>query len=135
MVAMVLTAASVPIVSNVMAGYRLRSSITNITAAINTTRYKAIYSGYPFAVTFSKSAGTYQVLSKVPPATSFSSVGTPIPFQTAEMSIDQDNTLTFSPSGMISSSVGSPITVKLTYKGKTNTITVSAYGQIKVNEQ
>jgi len=132
---MVLTAASVPVVSNVMAGYRLRSAVTNITAAINTTRYKAIYSGYPFAVTFSKSAGTYQVSSKIPPATSFSDVGNPIPFKTADMSLDQDNTLTFSPSGMVSSSVGSPITVKLTYKSKTDTITVSAYGQTKVKEQ
>lgn len=134
-VAVTLTTIAIPLISTVQAQYRMRSAVNSVTGAINTTRYKAIYQGYPFAVTFSKTSGTYQLASKVPPATSFSNVGTAVPFQVSGMSLDQDNTLTFSPSGLVNSSVGSPITVTLTYKGKTDTITVSSYGNVKVTEQ
>lgn len=133
-VAVILTAIAIPLVNGLLAQYRMRSSVSSITGVINSTRYKAIYQGYPYAVTFSKANGTYQLSSKVPPATSFSNVGGAVPFQLADMSIDQDNTFTFSPSGVVNSSVGA-LQVKLSYKGKTDTITVSSYGNIKVTEQ
>jgi Tfp pilus assembly protein FimT len=134
-VAVILTSIAVPVVSRVMLSYRLRSSVAMVSGAINTTRYRAIYQGYPFAVTFSKGNGTYQLSSKPPGASSFSNVGDAVPFQAAGMSLDQDNTLAFSPSGLVTSSVGSPITVKLSYQGKTDTITVSTYGNVSVKEQ
>jgi Tfp pilus assembly protein FimT len=134
-VTVVLTTISVPIVSHVLQGYRLRAAVSNVSGAISATRYRAIYQGYPFALTLDKANATYQLSSKAPSATSFSDVGSAIPFQTAGISLDQDNTLTFSPSGVVSASAGSPITVKLTYQGKTETITVSSYGNIKVTEE
>jgi len=134
-VAAVLTSIAVPVVNHVMTGYRMRAAVSSVTGAISTARYRAIYQGYPFAVTFSKADGTYQLSSKVPSASSFSNVGGAVPFQVAGLALDQDNTLTFSPSGVVSSSAGSPITVKLSYQGKTDTITVSSYGNIKVTEE
>jgi Tfp pilus assembly protein FimT len=106
-----------------------------MTGAINATRYRAIYQGYSFAVTFSKTNGTYQLSSKTPGSSSFSNVGSAVPFQAAGMSLDQDNTLTFSPSGLVTSSAGSPITLKLSYQNKTDTVTVSTYGNVSVKEQ
>ena len=134
-VAVILTSVAVPVVSRVMLSYRMRSSVAAVTGAINATRYRAIYQGYPSAVTFSKTDGTYQLSSKAPGASSFSNVGSAVPFQAAGMSLDQDNTLTFSPSGLVTSSVGSPITLKLSYQNKTDTITVSTYGNVSVSEQ
>jgi Tfp pilus assembly protein FimT len=134
-VATILTAIAVPVVNNVLASYRMRSSVAMITGAINSTRYKAIYQGYPFAIKFTQANGNYQLSSKIPPATTFSNVGGAVPFQVSDMSIDQDNTLTFSPSGVVNSSVGSPIALKVSYLGKTDTITVSSYGNITVTEQ
>jgi type IV fimbrial biogenesis protein FimT len=133
-VAVILTTISVPLISNVQAQYRMRSAVSSVTGAISSTRYRAIYQGYPFAVAFSKTNGTYQLSSKVPTATSFSNVGNAVPFQAAGMSIDQDNTFTFSPSGVVTSSVGA-LEVDLSYKGKTSKITVSSYGNVKVTEQ
>ena len=134
-VAVILTSVAVPVVSKVMLSYRMRSSVAAMTGAINATRYKAIYQGYPFAVTFSKTDGTYQLSSKTPGSSSFSNVGSAVPYQAAGMGLDQDNTLTFSPSGLVTSSVGSPITLKLSYQNKTDTITVSTYGNVSVKEQ
>ena len=134
-VAVILTSIAVPVVNQAMSSYRMRSSVSAVSGAINATRYKAIYQGYPYAVTFSKASGTYQLSSKAPGATSFSNVGGAVPFQAAGMSLDQDNTLTFSPSGLVTSSAGSPIILRLTYQTKTDTITVSTYGNVSVKEQ
>lgn len=133
-VAVILTAIAVPLVNGLLVQYRMRSSVSTITGIINSTRYKAIYQGFPHAVAFSKANGTYQLSSKVPPATTYSNVGSAVPFELSDMSIDQDNTFTFSPSGVVNSNVGA-LQVKLTYRGKTDTITVSSYGNIKVTEQ
>lgn len=134
-IAVILTSVAVPMISKVMTSYRMRNSVAAVSGAINTTRYKAIYQGYPFAVTFSKDTGSYQISSKGPGASSFVSVGNSVPFQAAGMNLDQDNTLTFSPSGLVTSSAGSPIALKLTYQGKTDTISVSTYGNVSVKEQ
>jgi prepilin-type N-terminal cleavage/methylation domain-containing protein len=133
-VAVVLTAIAIPLVGSLLVQYRMRSSASMVSGVISSTRYKAIYQGYPFAVAFSKANGTYQLSSKVPPATSFSNVGDAIPFQVSGMSIDQDNTFIFSPSGVVTSSVGA-LEVNLSYKGKTDKIAVSSYGNVRVTEQ
>ena len=133
-VAVVLTSIAIPLVNNLQSQYRMRAAVSSVSGIISSARYRAIYQGYPSAVAFSQAAGTYQLSEKIPPATTFTNVGTAVPFQVAGMSIDQDNTFTFSPSGVVNSSVGA-LAVKLTYKGKTDTITVSSYGNIKVTEQ
>jgi len=51
-----------------------------------------------------------------------------------EVTLDADTTLTFSPGGGVTSTTaaGGITTLVVTYQGKTETITVSSYGSIKV---
>ena len=134
-VAMILTAISVPIVSTAVVNYRMTSSVNAITGVINSTRYRAIYNGYQHTIAFSKTNGTYQLASKIPPATTFSNVGTAIPFQSIgapSMTLNNDVTLQFNPSGIVSATTGSMTNINLTYKGQSRTIQVSPYGSVTV---
>ena len=134
-VATILTAVSVPMVNSSLVNYRTNNSVSMLTGVINSTRYQAIYQGYPFTLTLSKANGTCQLASKVPPATSFSNVGGAVPFEVNGMVLNQDTVvLQFSPSGIITATTGDMSNIQLAYKGQTRQITVSAYGNISVTK-
>ena len=134
-VGVILTAVSVPMVNSSLVNYRMNSSVTMVSSAINSARYQAIYQGYPFTLTFTKSGGTYQLASQKPPATSFSNVGGAIPFEGGGMALNQDTvTLRFSPGGVVTSSAGDMSDIELTYKGQTRKIAVSTYGKLTVTK-
>src|SRR5580658_1711934 len=52
LVAMVISAFALPIVSDVVNFYRLSSAVANTTWAIQSVRFQALMAGYPFQVTF-----------------------------------------------------------------------------------
>jgi len=142
-IGMIMTVIALPLVNNVMNSYRLNGAVASITGTLQSTRYLAIFNGYPFQVTFDSVAMTSQVLSDpnrtgtftnyCPPSNAASC---PIPMggSGTKIALGASTTFTFSPGGTVSSTTAaSGVTNMLvTLSGKTETITVSSYGNIKV---
>ena len=139
-VALILVAMAVPLVRSSMRDYQLRSAVSSVTGAIQATRYRALSAGYPFRLVLDKAAGTFQVQSEPPPAVAFSNVGSAAPLSGSSVAaiLNTDTTLEFHPSGRILCPVGTVdattgvTTLTLTLTGKTETITISRYGNINV---
>lgn len=133
MIGIILTVISVPLINNVMAYFRLRSAVASVTGAIQTTRFQAISSGYAYQVVFDKTASTFQVQSDPNRTGTFTNSGNAMPLSSSAIPVvlGANTTLQFRPSGIVAATTGST-TLILTYIGKTETITVSSYGNIKV---
>jgi prepilin-type N-terminal cleavage/methylation domain-containing protein len=147
LIALVMTAMAVPLVSNVTSYFRLRGAISSITGAIQSTRYQAIFQGCPYQVVFTAATNTYQIQNKCPvggpvgpPVGAFVNVCTPpvvncpVPLSGSgiPITLNADITLTFSPGGKVTSATA-PMSMVVTYGGKPpETITVSSYGSINV---
>ena len=141
-IALILTAMAIPLLQNVLTGYRLNGAVSSMSGIIQSTRYQAIFNGYPFQVVIDKTAMTYQVTSDpnragaftnfcVPAAAScpVSLTGSSIP-----VAIGANTTITFSPGGSVTSTTaaGGLTQIVVTYKSKQETINVSSYGNVKV---
>ena len=141
-IGLILTVIAVPLVNNVMTGYRLRGAAASVSGSIQATRYQAIFNGYPFRLVLNSTALTYQVQSDSARAGVFTNycvpAATACPVALAgsgmNLTLDASSTFTFSPGGSVVSTTaaGGVTTMVLTYSGKTETITVSSYGNIKV---
>ena len=139
---MIMAAMAIPLIQNVMGSYRLNGAVSSVTGAIQSTRYQAIFNGYPFRVVFNQAALTYQIQSDPARAGVFANfcvpaaASCPVPLagSSTQVAINQDTTFTFSPGGSVQSpqAVGGVTVLSLTYSGKTKNITVSSYGNIKV---
>jgi len=142
LIGIVMTAIAVPLVNNVMNGYRLRGAASAVTSSIQATRYQAIFNGYPFRLVIDHNALTYQVQNDVGRVGAFVNYCVPaapacpvsVTATSKEVTLDADTTFTFSPGGGVTSTTaaGGITTLVVTYQGKTETITVSSYGSIKV---
>lgn len=142
MVIMILAAISYPQGQSLIYKYRLQGAVASCTWAVQQTRYGALQNGYQFQVVFSSSAGTYQIQNLPPtclvggttqnPCTTWQNVGTVIPISGVPVTMNQDTTLQFKPNGAVTATTGA-LNFTLTYQGKTNTITVTTYGNIKVS--
>ena len=150
-IALVITAIAVPMASNAMRSYRLMAAVSAATGAIQSTRYAAIMHGYPYEITFTPPK-TYQILTEIPPATTYSPVvnlgGTlvptsPIPITGAgDMAISRPVTFQFMPGGTVTETSNNmvfqiyyinPATdTAYTTSGSSNTITVSGVGNVSV---
>lgn len=129
-IGLAVTLVSLPLINNVYQTFRVNAAISAVTGAIQTTRYQAISNGYPFRVVFSKANSNYQVQSDPTLTGTFAAVGNPIPLSTAAV-LGQDTTILCHPGGLITATVGST-TITLNSHGKTETIAISSYGNIKV---
>jgi prepilin-type N-terminal cleavage/methylation domain-containing protein len=153
-IVLIVAAIAIPLVQNAMGSYQFQSGVVSATGAIRSTRYQAIANGYPFQLVFSKANSTFQV-QKDPTQTTFgtfdgnfANVGSALPLSSsaATPGLSADLTLQFSPSGAVKvvtvssgtttvtscGGTGNPCQLVLAYGGKTETITVSAYGNINV---
>lgn len=130
---MVVAAIAVPAIQSSVQIYRVRAAAASVKGIIQSTRYRAISSGYPFALVFSKDNSTYQVQSDPNSSGVFTNVGAALPLSGSSVAatIDADVTLQFRPSGFVSATTGST-TIQVTYFGRTETVQVSSYGNIKV---
>jgi prepilin-type N-terminal cleavage/methylation domain-containing protein len=130
-IGLVLAATAVPVVTSAMRSYRLRSSVNAVAGVIQSTRYRAIYQGYPFRVSFDRASSTYQVLSKPAAAGSFANLGGAVPFSSGDYQISQDTVLQFSPGGSVSVITGS---ANFTVGQGSNykSLAVSTYGSVSV---
>lgn len=136
-VGVVMTAMAVPLVQSSLRIFRLGSAVSSVTGAIQSTRYRAIFDGCPYQLSFDKANNTYQISSTVTGgacAAGFTNVGGAVPFgSTGQVALSQNFTFQFSPGGSVQTIVGAP-TFTLTYVGTPNlkTVTVTKYGSITV---
>jgi Tfp pilus assembly protein FimT len=142
-IALIMAALAVPATRSAVASYQLNAAVDTATGAIQTTRYQAIMHGYPYQVDFDSTANTVKVLSEIPPAVTFSAVGSTVPISssTVVMAVGTANAgstghaiLQFKPNGVITipSGQATPLSFTISYYGTTKTITVSNYGSITV---
>ena len=131
-VGMVVTTISVPMTKSALKTYHLNTAVATITGAIQTTRYQAIMRGYHHNLSLKTSSRSYQLASKVPPATSFSNVGTAVPWcPPGDVTLSAATTLEFFPGGTVTATTGT-MTFTLTNGTTTKTITVSGVGNVNV---
>src|ERR1700739_778722 len=135
-VGLILAAMAVPAVRSSVQYFRVRSAVSSITGAIQSTRYRAIFDGCPYNIAFNSTANTFQVASETAVAgsscaTTFSNVGGAVPFGSTAVGLNQNVTLQFKPSGYVQATTGTT-TFTLTYGSTSKTVTVSNYGNINV---
>ena len=63
-VGITLAALAVPAVKSSVQYFRVRSAVSSITGAIQSTRYRAIFDGCPYNLSFSSTGNTFQVASE-----------------------------------------------------------------------
>ena len=126
----VLAAMAIPGFMNSMNSYRFSGAVAASTGAIQSTRFQAIMQGYPYRLVFTSSTLSYQVSNQVPPATSFSAVGSAIPIARPGDATFNGTTFTytFSPNGTVTSSS----TMQISNGVSSNTLTVSGVGNVTV---
>ena len=136
-VVVVMTAIAVPVVKSSLNAYKLSSSVSSVTSAVQTTRYKAIQYGYPFQVVFTAATSKYQILSDPTDTGAFANVGNPVVFTTVPNMLGTTTTFTFRPGGAVQSTWGTtncatPISMTFTYLSVSKTMTVGCYGNVTV---
>jgi Tfp pilus assembly protein FimT len=131
----VLTGIAIPMTSNAVKTMRLTAAVSTAAGTIQSTRYLAIMNAYPYQITFTPSTIAYQILSEVPPATTFSNVGTAVPVSgPGAVTISRTMTLQFYANGTVTEI---PTTGNMTFSitnaiGGSNTLTVSSVGNVAV---
>lgn len=128
-----LTAISLPLFQNASTSYRMSSAVLAVTGAIQSTRYQAIMHGYPYTLALDPTSQTYQVQNEPPGTSSFTNVGTAIPWSSDKgITLSPATTLQFSPGGIVTVNSGSMV-FTLSNGTTTETITVSEVGNVTVS--
>lgn len=131
----VLAAIAIPMSLNAMKTYRLSAAVAATTGALHATRYQAIMHGYWYQITFTPATNSYQVYSMVPPATTYSAVGTAVPIsRSGDVTISRTVTYQFKADGTVTeTSTPTNMIFSITNSvGGSNTITVSRVGNVSV---
>jgi len=128
-------AIAVPQMQNASRSYQMRSIVVSVTGAIQSTRYQAISNGIPYRVALSQANTNYQVWSNPcgTAAPCWGKIGGTVPLSGSSLTpaLSADTTLDFHPSGLVQASTGA-LTFNLTFRGLTETIAISNYGNITV---
>lgn len=142
LIVLIMSAMAVPLLSSTLTGYRIRGAATALAGGIQATRYQAIFNGYPFRLVINNATLNYQVQNDPTRTATFVNFCTsgaaacPVPLAGSgtAVALNASSTFTFSPGGTVSSTTaaGGVTTLVITYGGKTETVTVSSYGNIKV---
>ena len=131
LLALVMGAMAIPITQAAMATMDLNAAVDSAEGAIQAARYQAIMHGYPYQVAFNSTNNTFQVLSEVPPAATFSNVSGAVPISGDPVTLSASPTYQFKGNGSVSAVAGAMI-FTISYKGTTKTLTVSKYGSITI---
>jgi prepilin-type N-terminal cleavage/methylation domain-containing protein len=135
----VLTVVAVPVITAEVQVLRLSSAVTAAAQSIQAARFQAIQNGYPYNITFTPSTFTYQVANEVPPATTFSNVGTAVPLSGTILTLNASTVLQFAPNGVVTcTTCGTGMAVNgavmtITYAGHTATISISSVGYVSTS--
>ena len=138
-IAATMTAVAVPVVTSEIQVLRLNSAVTAAAQAIQATRFQAIQNGYPYNITFDQTAFTYQIANEVPPATTFSNVGTAVPLSGTVLTLNATTVLQFNANGTVTcTTCGTGMgvnqsTFAITYAGHTTTISISSVGYVSTS--
>lgn len=138
LIAGITAAFALPIVQTTVDRYQLKAAVASATWSIQSARFQALQQGYPYQVTLSGGTGgvnpSYQIANKVIGASSFSNVGSAVPFSGKPVVLGATTVFQFQSNGTVATSPTStpPYTFTVSYKGTTETITVSNYGNINV---
>jgi prepilin-type N-terminal cleavage/methylation domain-containing protein len=150
----VLVGIAIPITINALRSYRLTAAVSAATGAIESTRYAEIMHAYPgngspgygYEITFTPETNSYQVYAMIPPATTYTPVGTPVPISgPGDVTISRPVTYQFSAGGTVTET-SNPVNMSFqvaiinpatglpyTTAGWSNTITVSGVGYVSVS--
>ncbi len=129
----VLVTVALPSTVIALRNYRLMAAVSAATGAITANRYQAIMHAYPYNITFNTN-GAYQVANEVPPATTFTNVGTSVPLSgNGDVTINQTTTLQFNANGTVSATAGSLSFTITNLNNKVSTITVTGVGDVTSN--
>jgi type II secretory pathway pseudopilin PulG len=143
-IGMIIAGMAVPVITNTLRVYKMRSATTSVTSAISSGRYQAIFHGCKTQIVFTAASYSYQLQSEQPAyggqacLAAFANVGTALPLMGNGVAINQNVTFTFTPGGGVGSTPAmNPMQMILTYPGFTTsvpqeTIQVSNYGNITV---
>jgi Tfp pilus assembly protein FimT len=131
LLALVMGAMAIPATLSAMARMDLNAAVDSVEGAIQSARYQAIMHGYPYQVAFNSTTNTFQVLSEVPPATTFSNVNSAVPISGDPITLSASPTYQFKANGSVAAVAGT-MSFSVSYKGASKTLTVSNYGSIKV---
>lgn len=143
---MIMAVISIPIMKSTLEFYQLQGASASLSGAIQSTRYRAISDGYPYSISFTKSTTSfeqYQVAScpawdpANPTTCTLTNIGNAIPFGDTKgaVQLNANVSLKFWPGGRVEFLTGSnPITLTRVVgrTTKTKSITVSTYGNVKV---
>ena len=131
----IILAIAVPQMQNASRAYQMRSAVASVTGALQAARYQAISNGFPYRVAMNKANTNYQVWSNPCGNTNpcWGKVGGVVPLSGSSITptLSQDTSLDFHPSGQVQASTGTT-TFTITYRGTTETIAISNYGNITV---
>ena len=129
---MIVTTISVPMTRSAMRTWHLNTAVATLTGAIQSARYQAIMRGYHYNISISPSSLSFQLANKVPPATTFSNVGTAVPWcPWGDVTMNTATTLEFFPGGTVTATTGT-MSFTLSNGTTTKTITVSGVGDVTV---
>lgn len=140
-VVLVMTAAAVPAVWSAMKSYQLDAAADSASGAIQGARYQAIMHGYLYQLDFNSATNQFQLSNEVPPATTFSTVGSAVPISGSKVTMGVGTASSgssghlifqFKQNGSVSITSGQsmPGTLTIAYNGTTKHLTVSNYGSI-----
>lgn len=143
-IGMVLAAIALPTTRSLVATYQLDSASQNAAGTIQSTRYLAIMNGYPYQLDFNSTTNQMQVSSKVPPATSYTSIGSAAPISSSNMTLGIGTPSSssaghaifqFNPNGAVLVTTGQamPLSITIAYNGTTKHLAVSNYGSVSVS--
>jgi len=135
---------SIPIITTSLNNMHLGSAASSLSGAIQSTRYLAISVGCPYQFTVVPASNSYQLATEVvsgnPPAcaSTYTNVGSPIPFANSDVTITATTTFLLNPSGTVST-VATPtvpvypsISIVLAHGATTKTVWVTGVGNVKV---
>lgn len=130
-ISMLMMIMAIPVMQQTVARYRLDGAAISVASAIRATRYQAMMKGYRHRLVITPSSNTYQLSSMIPPATSYSNVGTAVPISSNSIILSADTTLEFRPNGQVSVVTGA-MNFDISFRGVTKTIAVSTYGNVTI---
>jgi prepilin-type N-terminal cleavage/methylation domain-containing protein len=140
-VVLILTGMAIPAGRTAMKSYQLDAAADSATGAIQGARYQAIMHGYSYQLDFDSTTNKFQLSNEVPPAVTFSSVGSTVPISGSPITIGVGTAssgstghliLLFKANGAVSITSGQsmPANLTISYNGTTKHLTVSNYGSI-----
>jgi Tfp pilus assembly protein FimT len=133
LVIMIMAAAALPVAQSSLTQFRLKSAVTSLTGAIQSTRFQAISNGYQYKIALNNTNRTYQISSDPTGSGTFTNVGGAVPYGSTSVPVNMgsDVVMQMSPSGKVTFVTGSSPLV-FTLKNRTGTVTVSTYGNLSV---